>query len=294
MRATWQTSRFLLNLAAPQVMGIVNITPDSFSDGGRLVDSRSAIQHCEKLLSEGAHILDLGGESSRPGAQPVTVAVELGRLLPVLDAALTLGCPISVDTTKPEVMQRALDLGADIINDINALRADGAVAAVAGHGACGVCLMHMQGEPHSMQLSPTYADVVAEVRQFLEDRAEKLMQAGVSRARIALDPGIGFGKTLDDNFELLNRQSELLSFGFPILAGWSRKSALGHVTGRAVAHRTAASVAAALAAVHRGARIVRVHDVAETVDALKVWAAAGLLQAPQPMYSDPHAQPEAG
>ena len=272
----WQTSRYVIDLRRPQVMGIVNITPDSFSDGGRHGDTRSALAHCEQLLREGADILDLGGESSRPGAEALPLEDELARVLPVLREAVRLGVPVSVDTYKTEVMQAALDAGADIVNDIFALRSPGAEVVVARHPRCGVCLMHMQGEPKSMQAAPHYDDVAAEVRNFLTSRAEVLREQGVAADRIVLDPGYGFGKSVEHNFELLRRQRELLEAGYPLLAGWSRKSSLGAVTGRTVDDRLAASVAAALAAVERGARIVRVHDVAATVDALKVWAHAGL------------------
>ena len=272
----WQTTRFRMDLAQPKVMGIVNVTPDSFSDGGRYGEVDAALAHCRRLLSEGADILDIGGESSRPGAHPVGVEEELRRVLPVLDGALRLGCPISIDTAKPELMRAALALGVDIVNDINALRAPGALEQVAAHPSCGVCLMHMQGEPRSMQAEPVYGDVVREVGDFLVARAELLRQAGVAAERIVLDPGIGFGKTAAHNFELLQRQDALLQRGYPLLVGWSRKSSLGALTGRGPSDRMAASVAAALAAVQRGAHIVRVHDVAATVDALKVWHAAGL------------------
>ncbi len=272
----WHTSRYVIDLSRPRVMGIVNITPDSFSDGGRHGDTRSAMAHCEQLLREGADILDLGGESSRPGAEALPLEEELARVLPVLREAVRLGVPVSIDTYKTEVMRAALDAGADIVNDIYALRSPGAEAVVAGHPRCGVCLMHMQGEPKSMQAAPHYDDVVTEVRDFLQARAAALRERGVAGERIVLDPGYGFGKSVGHNFELLRRQRELLGAGYPLLAGWSRKSSLGAVTGRAVNERLAASVAAALAAVERGARIVRVHDVAATVDALKVWAHAGL------------------
>ena len=276
----WQTTRFEIDLRRARVMGIVNLTPDSFSDGGRLASATAAIAHCEALLAEGADLLDIGGESSRPGAEPVPADEEWRRVEPVLRAALTLGCPVSIDTMKTEVMQRALGLGVDIVNDIQALRANGAAEAVAG-SAAGVCLMHMRGEPRSMQAQPPfYDDVVAEVAAFLGDRAEALRTLGVAPARITVDPGIGFGKTVAQNFELLARQRELLVLGYPVLAGWSRKSSLGTVTGRPVGERVVASISAALAAVHHGARIVRVHDVAATVDALKVWQAAGLAGAP--------------
>lgn len=272
----WQTTRFRIALAEPRVMGIVNVTPDSFSDGGRFADTGAALAHCEQLLSEGADILDIGGESTRPGAQPVDAAEELDRVLPVLEGALKLGCPVSIDTAKPELMRAALALGVDIVNDVQALRAPDALEAVCAAPACGVCLMHMQGEPRSMQAAPDYADVVDEVARFLAERADALAARGVARERVVLDPGFGFGKTVAHNFELLRRQRELLRLGYPLLAGWSRKSSLGAVTGRAPGERLVASVAAALAAVQHGARIVRVHDVAATVDALKVWRAAGL------------------
>ncbi len=259
-------------------MGIVNVTPDSFSDGGRLASTAAALRHCEQLRNEGADILDIGGESSRPGAQPVPLQQELDRVLPVLEGALKLGCPLSIDTTKPDVMRAALALGADIVNDIGALRADDAAAAVRAHPSCGVCLMHMRGEPGSMQQRPAYADVVVEVATFLRERLHALGAVGIAADRIVLDPGIGFGKSAEHNIELLKRQPELLALGRPLLVGWSRKSTLGAITGRAVAERLAASVAAALAAVQYGARVIRVHDVAATTDALKVWRSAGLCQ----------------
>ena len=274
--AIWQTARFRIDLTRPRVMGIVNVTPDSFSDGGRLGDVSSALGHCERLVAEGADILDIGGESSRPGAAPVPVEQELARVLPVIQGALQFGVPLSVDTVKPEVMQRVLDLGADIVNDINALRLPGALEAVAAHPKCGVCLMHMHGDPATMQSRPAYDDVVAEVSDFLHERAAALLQRGVKLERIVFDPGIGFGKSVAHNLELLRRQRELLALGRPLLLGWSRKSTLGTITGRPVGERLAASVAAALASVQLGARVVRVHDVAATVDALKVWDGAGL------------------
>ncbi|MET0334957.1 MAG: dihydropteroate synthase [Rhizobacter sp.] len=273
----WQTSRFRIDLSRPRVMGIVNITPDSFSDGGRLTNAQAAIAHCGRLVEEGADLLDLGGESSRPGAAPLPVEEEQARLLPVLREALKLGVPVSVDTYKPETMRAALDLGADIVNDIYALRWPGAVEAVAAHPNCGVCLMHMQGEPESMQQRPIYGDVIDEVSRFLSDRAELLRRKGVQAERITLDPGIGFGKTVEHNVALLARQRELLSLGYPLLLGWSRKSSLGTLTGRPVEQRLAASVAAALAAAQLGAKVLRVHDVAATIDALQIGEAAGLL-----------------
>ena len=271
----WQTTRFRIDLARVQVMGIVNVTPDSFSDGGRLEDSAAAIAHCERLLADGADLLDIGGESTRPGSTAVPAEEELARVLPVLDAALTLGCPVSVDTNKASVMAAVLARGADIVNDILALQALGALDVVAAHPACGVCLMHMRGTPEAMQRAPRYANVVEEVGAFLRERLAALRSAGVDAERVVLDPGIGFGKSVEHNIELLRRQRELLALGRPLLIGWSRKSTLGAITGRDVGERQAASVAAALAAVHAGARIVRVHDVKATVDALKVWRAAG-------------------
>lgn len=270
----WQTTRHAIDLARPRVMGIVNVTPDSFADGGAHATATQALAHCERLVREGADILDIGGESSRPGALPVSVADELARVLPVLRGALTLGVPVSVDTCKPEVMCAALALGADIVNDILALQAPGALEAVTSHPTCGVCLMHMRGVPGSMQGDVRYGDVVAEVTAFLAARAKALRDRAVDARRIVLDPGIGFGKLAGHNLELLRRQRELLAPGYPLLVGWSRKSTLGVLTGKAVGDRLAASIAAALAAVDKGAAIVRVHDVAATVDALKVWRAA--------------------
>lgn len=275
---TWQTTRFTLDLSRPRVMGIVNVTPDSFSDGGRHADSAAALRHAQRLVEEGADILDIGGESTRPGAPSVPVEEEWTRIEGVLRGALSWGVPLSVDTCKPEVMQRALDLGADIINDVQALGAPGALSAVASHPSCGVCVMHMKGSPATMQNAPAYVDVLDEVRDFLASRLQVLGEAGIRLDRITLDPGIGFGKTPQHNLELLRRQDELLCLGRPLLLGWSRKSTLGEVTGRPVEQRVAASLAAALGAVRQGAAIVRVHDVAQTVDALRVWGAAGLLK----------------
>ena len=281
---SWQTTRFLIPMQRPQVMGIVNVTPDSFSDGGQHGDADSARRHCERLLHEGADMLDIGGESTRPGALQPDTAEELARVLPVLRHAVTLGVPVSVDTSRPEVMQAALDLGVDIVNDVRALRRPGALAVVAAHANCGVCLMHMQGEPGTMQRSPTYAgDGVAEVRAWLRQRLAEVQVAGVALPRIALDPGIGFGKSDMHNWALLQRQAELLALGQPLLVGWSRKSTLGKLTGRPVQDRLVASVAAALACVQAGARILRVHDVAATVDALKVWHRAGLVDGLAPV-----------
>ena len=271
----WQTSRFDIDLQRPRIMGIVNVTPDSFSDGGRHSSASEALAHAEQLLREGADILDVGGESTRPGAPVVSLEEELARVLPVVRGALAWGVPISVDTYKAEVMQAALDAGADIINDVWALRQNGALAVVAQHPRCGVCLMHMHRDPQTMQVAPMQGDVIEPVKAFLRERAQAVREAGVADSRVVLDPGIGFGKTVEQNFELLSRQSALLDMGLPILAGWSRKSSLGSVTGQSVAaDRVAASVAAAVLALERGARVLRVHDVAPTVQAAAVWRAA--------------------
>jgi dihydropteroate synthase len=270
----WQTTRYAIDLDRPQVMGIVNVTPDSFSDGGQFASTRTALDHCEQLLRDGADILDIGGESTRPGIAPVPLDEERARVLPVVREAVKFGVPISVDTYKAEVMRDVLDLGVDIINDVWALRRPGAIEMVAAHPACGVCLMHMHGEPQTMQRTPMQGDAVPQVRDFLRARSEELRMLGVSVTRIAWDPGIGFGKTKEQNFALLARQRELLHDGYPLLAGWSRKSSLGAATGDPVQQRLPASIAAAILAVEYGARIVRVHDVRETVAALKVWAAA--------------------
>jgi dihydropteroate synthase len=269
----WQTSRFQIDLTRPKIMGIVNVTPDSFSDGGKYASSSSAIRHAEKLLQDGADILDIGGESSRPSAPQVPLDVELARVLPVVIEAVKLGVPVSVDTYKPQVMQAVLDAGADIINDIWALRQPGAAEIVAKHPNCGVCLMHMHKEPQTMQAEPMKGDadsVIAQVLLFLEQRWIYLRALGVNSSRITIDPGIGFGKTVEQNFTLLARQHELLALGFPLLSGWSRKSALGAVTGLPMAERMPPSIVAAVLAAQNGASIVRVHDVLETAAALNV------------------------
>lgn len=274
MKNVWQTARFQIDLTRPRVMGIVNVTPDSFSDGGTYKTTTAALQHCEQLIKEGADILDIGGESTRPGSLPLPLELELERLLPVVREAAKLNLPISVDSYKPEVMRAVLDLGADIVNDIWALRQTGACEVVASHPRCGICLMHMHGNPQTMQVEPMAGDVLLQVLQLLEKTAQLLRDLNVDPARIVFDPGIGFGKTIAQNFSLLARQAELLTSGFPVLAGWSRKSSLGVVTGIETAgRRMLPSVAAALLAVDRGARIVRVHDVRETVEALAVWSA---------------------
>jgi dihydropteroate synthase len=286
LQATWQTSRFALDLTRPLVMAIVNVTPDSFSDAGRFYAGEgpvsSTLARCEQLLKDGADILDIGGESTRPGSLPVPLEEELRRVLPVVRAAVSLGVPVSVDTYKAGVMRAVLDLGADIVNDIWALRQPGARTAVAAHPSCGVCLMHMHGEPQTMQTLPMQGDIVVPVRDFLVAEAGQLEALGVARERIVLDYGIGFGKTVVQNFSLLTRQQELLQAGYPLLAGWSRKSSLAAVAGSSlgavaqldVTERMVPSVAAALLAVERGARVVRVHDARETAQALKVWNAA--------------------
>ncbi|PPA74731.1 dihydropteroate synthase [Achromobacter spanius] len=266
--------RFEFDLERPLVMGIVNVTPDSFSDGGQHDDTDSAVAHARQLIEEGAQILDLGGESTRPGADPVSITDELDRLLPVIEALRDCGVPLSIDTFKPEVMRATLDAGADMINDIYGFRQPGAIEAVA-QSRCGLCVMHMKGEPRTMQAAPPeYTDLIGEIGLFLGSRAQKLRAAWVAPRRIVLDPGFGFGKTADQNFQLLRRLSSLRSGGYPLLIGLSRKNMIGQATGRPVGDRLPGSIAAALACVSRGASIVRVHDVAATVDALKVWHAA--------------------
>ena len=283
----WQTSRFAIDLSTPQVMGIVNVTPDSFSDGGLHASHSAALSHCERLLKDGAHILDIGGESTRPGAPPVSLEEELARVLPVIRHAVTLGVPVSVDTYKPAVMQAALDLGADIVNDVWALRwRDGqggrtGESVVAAHPNCGVCLMHMHRDPQTMQVAPMEGDVVPQVLSFLELLAQRLQGLGVDSDRICLDPGIGFGKTVQQNFALLARQAQAVPAGYPVLAGWSRKSSLAAVTQTSLSQvasmdvdqRRAPSITAAVLAVQNGAHVVRVHDVRDTLSALKVLAA---------------------
>jgi dihydropteroate synthase len=269
----WQTNRFRIDLSQPRVMGIVNVTPDSFSDGGQHATAAAALAQCERLIADGADILDIGGESTRPGSLAPSDDEERLRVLPVLRGALKLGVPVSMDTSSVAVMRAALDLGADIINDVRALQRPGALACLAAHPRAGVCLMHMNGEPQTMQAQASYVDVVAEVKAFLLQRAQAAIDVGIERSRIVLDPGIGFAKTAAHNLTLLARQHELCEAGFPLLVGWSRKRTLGEITGRDVSQRGVASAVAALLAVQRGAVIVRVHDVAATVDALKVWRA---------------------
>ena len=274
----WQTTRYSVDLSRPRVMGIVNVTPDSFFDGGRHLATDAARAHCDRLVQEGADILDIGGESTRPGAHAPSEQEEIDRVLPVLEHACTLNVPVSVDTSSPALMRAALAAHADIVNDVRALRRPGALEAVAAHSSCGVCLMHMLGDdPGAMQQAPVYDDVVGAVSTFLQERMHTLQRAGVNAQRLVLDPGIGFGKTPEHNWQLMQRQSELIRLGHPLLVGWSRKSTLGLLIGREASERLAASIAAALAAVQRGAHIVRVHDVAATVDALAVWRRSGLV-----------------
>ena len=265
-------NNFQFDLSRPLVMGIVNVTPDSFSDGGHHASTATAIAHARQLIADGADILDIGGESTRPGAATVSAQEELDRVLPVIEGLRDITVPISIDTWKPEVMRAALAAGASMVNDINALQEEGALAAVAGSDAA-VCLMHKQGVPQTMQQQPHYTDVIAEVSAFLRVRISAVEAAGIARDRIVIDPGFGFGKTLAHNLDLLRELETFCALDVPVLAGLSRKSMLGAITGRDVNERLAASVAAAVLAVQRGAAIVRVHDVRETVDALKVWVA---------------------
>ncbi|MGA7594297.1 MAG: dihydropteroate synthase [Gallionella sp.] len=261
-----------LDLSRPMVMGIVNVTPDSFSDGGLHLQRDAALAHAQQLIAEGADMLDVGGESTRPGARPVGIQEEMDRVLPVIEGLRGAPVPVSIDTFKPEVMQAAISAGAVMVNDINALQDAAAMKAVAASQAA-VCLMHKQGNPQTMQLQPEYRDVVAEVGAFLRDRIAAAEAAGIQRDRIAIDPGFGFGKTLAHNLDLLRALNRLSVPGVPVLAGLSRKSMLGALTGQDAAHRQPASVAAALIAVQHGASIVRVHDVSATVDALRIWNA---------------------
>ena len=262
----------VLDLSRPRVMGILNVTPDSFADGGRHFDHARALDHARRMLADGADLIDVGGESTRPGAMGIGARTEMQRVLPLVEALAAEGVLVSVDTSKPAVMRAAAAAGAGLINDVRALQARGALADAAASG-CGICLMHMQGRPRTMQANPRYDDVVREVRDFLVARALIAEGAGIARDRIAIDPGFGFGKTLAHNLVLLRSLRTLAGTGYPVLAGLSRKTTIGEVTGRDVGDRMAGSVAAALAAVARGAAIVRVHDVRETVDALAVWLA---------------------
>ena len=277
MRHFLQCGRFGYTLERDVlVMGILNVTPDSFSDGGRFQSLEFAISRAEEMVADGADMIDIGGESSRPGSPAVPLDEELRRVMPALYALRGLGKPLSIDTYKPEVMREAIIAGADMINDINGFRAPGAIEAVAASD-CGLCVMHMQNTPQTMQQRPDYADVVEEVIAFLRERIDAMTGAGIARKRICVDPGFGFGKTVEHNFALLRATGRIeQELGLPVLAGLSRKSMIGAITGRPVEQRLAGSLAGALAAVAHGAKIVRVHDVAETVDALKVWQAANI------------------
>ena len=271
---SWRCGRFLFDFAKrkrPIVMGILNATPDSFSDGGKFRTPKDAIAQAELMIASGVDLIDIGGESTRPGAEPVALQEELDRVLPVIEALKDCGIPLSIDTYKSETMRQALNAGVDCINDIWALRQDGAVNSVLGSENCGIVLMHMQRDPLTMQFNPDYKDVIVEVKQFLKDRVELLISKGISQDRIVIDPGFGFGKSLEHNINMLANFADFSSLGLPVLAGISRKSMLGKITGKDSNERVAASIAAAVMAADRGARIVRVHDVTETVDALKLW-----------------------
>lgn len=272
MGNTLLCGRFKLTLERPLLMGIVNVTPDSFSTGSGQVDIDAAVKLAFQLMEDGADILDIGGESTRPGAQPVPEDEELNRVMPVVRALRDCGVPLSVDTFKPNVMRAVLDVGVDMINDITAFR-DSRALDLMRSSQCAVCVMHMQGEPRTMQNAPRYTDVAADVKQFLSERCQALIQAGVQPERIVIDPGFGFGKTVAQNFELLRRLPDARVDQLPWLLGLSRKSMIGHITGREAPQRVSGSIAAALAGIARGASIVRVHDVRETRDAIKVWEA---------------------
>jgi dihydropteroate synthase len=257
----------------PLVMGILNVTPDSFSDGGKFLALDLALSRAEQMISDGVDIIDIGGESSRPGAQPLPLEEELRRVMPLVYALRDCGKPLSVDTYKPEVMREAIAAGVDMINDINGFRAPGALSAVK-EGECALCIMHMQRDPQTMQVHPEYTDVVGDVMQFLRERVAAMNETGIDRKRLCIDPGFGFGKTLEHNLALLRSIGKIRTdLDLPVLAGLSRKTMIGAITGKPVEQRIAGSIAAALAAIEHGAQIVRVHDVAETVDAIKVWQA---------------------
>lgn len=269
----WRCRDLTIDLSTPKIMGVVNVTPDSFSDGGKYYSFSQAIEHGLQLAEDGADILDIGGESTRPGAEEVSVHSELERVIPVIEALSVEGLVVSVDTSKPEVMTAAAEAGAQIINDVYALRRSGALEAAVKSG-CGVCLMHMQGEPRTMQKNPVYADLMSEIKSFLVERVRLLTAQGVPPDKIVLDPGFGFGKTVAQNFELLAKTGDFLSLGYPLLYGMSRKSSLGVVTGVARAEeRVISSVTAHLLAVERGASIVRVHDVKQMKEALTIYNA---------------------
>ena len=274
--ATWRCGHFLFDFTRrkkPLVMGILNATPDSFSDGGKFRTASDAIIQAELMIKSGADLIDIGGESTRPGATPISLQEELDRVLPIIEALKGCDIPLSIDTYKAETMRQALRTGVDCVNDIWALRQDEAVSAVLESKDCGIVLMHMQRDPLTMQFDPDYQDVIAEVSQFLDERAKLLIQNGIGRDRIAIDPGFGFGKSLEHNINMLSHFESFTTLGFPLLAGISRKSMLGKITGKETHERIAPSIAAAIMAADRGAQIIRVHDVAETVDALMLWEA---------------------
>lgn len=276
MPTKWSCGRFHFDFTTrvrPIVMGILNATPDSFSDGGRYRTSKDAIAHAEKMLASGVDLIDIGGESTRPGAIPVDLQEELDRVLPVIEALKDCGVPLSIDTYKAETMRQALMAGVDCVNDIWALRQQGSTEAIASNDNCGVILMHMMRDPLTMQFNPQYQDVVTEVKQFLDERARIMISKGVDKRRIAIDPGFGFGKSLEHNLEMLSKFDSFTKLSFPVLAGISRKSMIGRITGKDADDRIAPSIAAVVMAADRGAKIVRVHDVPETVDALKLWEA---------------------
>ena len=276
MPTTWRCGRFLFDFTKrkrPIVMGILNATPDSFSDGGKFRTPKDALAQAERMIASGVDLIDIGGESTRPGAEPVELQEELDRVLPVIEGLKDCGAPLSIDTYKAETMRQALKAGVDCVNDIWALRQEGAVDAVLEKKDCGIILMHMQRDPLSMQFNPEYQDVIAEVILFLRERAELLRSKGVDANRIAIDPGFGFGKSLDHNLQMLSQFSDFSGLGYLVLAGMSRKSMFGKLTGKDTHERVAPSIAAAIMAADRGAKIIRVHDVPETVDALKLWEA---------------------
>ncbi|MBT8553105.1 dihydropteroate synthase [Polynucleobacter paneuropaeus] len=272
--ATWHCGRFLFEpRKRPLVMGILNTTPDSFSDGGLFQSAKAALAHAEQMIESGVDIIDIGGESTRPGAEPISLQEELDRVMPVIESLVNCGMALSIDTYRAETMKAALAAGVDCVNDIWGLRQAGAAQVVSNHPECGLVLMHMQRDPQTMQFDPHYEDVIAQVSAFLIERANVLIHQGVSADRIALDPGFGFGKSLEHNLTMLSQFERFTQLGFPVLAGISRKSMLGKLTGRESDGRLAASIAAVIMAADRGARIVRVHDVADTIDALKIWEA---------------------
>ena len=276
MPTTWRCGRFLFDFSKrkrPIVMGILNATPDSFSDGGKFRNATDAIAQAELMIQNGVDLIDIGGESTRPGAEPVELQEELDRVLPVIEVLKDCGVPLSIDTYKAETMRQALRAGVDCVNDIWALRQTDALDAVMESHDCGIVLMHMQRDPLTMQFNPEYQDVIAEVKQFLKDRTELLISKGISMERIAIDPGFGFGKSLEHNLKMLANFDDFNTIGLPVLAGISRKSMIGKITGKDTHDRAAPSIAAAIMAADRGAQIVRVHDVAETVDAIKLWEA---------------------